>query len=92
MVEPTQRQLDYQAASVIRNVSSRLDVAAFRSGIPVRDIVRMIREGQKVLHVPVKHDYAPFDTDMRVDGETITIQLPDLTLWDKAVKQLGLES
>lgn len=91
MVIPSQRQRDYQSTSVIRNISSRLDVASNRTGIPVKQLVAMIRQGRTSITVPVQgHDYQPFDTSMSENGGTITIQLPDLRLWDKAKENLGL--
>lgn len=80
------------ATSIIRNISSRLDVASQRTNIPVRQLVAMIREGRTSITIPLEgHDYTPFDTDMvETGGGTITIRLPDLTLWDKAKEHLGL--
>lgn len=87
----TPRQRDYQSVSVIRNLVSRLDMASSRTGLSVAQIVALARSGRKQVTTDAHgHDYDPFDPHVSPEVRTVTVQLPDMRLWDKAVDNLGL--
>lgn len=86
----TPKQLDYQYVSIIRNTINTLYSAQRLSGKPLADLVALARTGQRRFACKrVTPDDDPFSTtptDVHVG-----IELPDLTLWDKAVTALGLD-
>lgn len=84
-------QRDRQSVSVIRDIAGRLDTASARTGLPVAQIVALARSGSRQVTTDAHgHDYDPFDPHVSHDVRTVTVRLPDMRLWDKAIDNLGL--
>lgn len=75
----------------MRNTVNALYSAHRISGRPVGDLVALAREGRRKFSCKRATDERiPFvDNGIPVSSDT-TVELPDLTLWDKAITELGL--
>ena len=87
----SQKQQDYQRVQVIRNTIDTLYSAHKISGKPLGDLVTLARQGRRRFTCKRANDERiPFvDNGIPVVSNT-TVELPDLTLWDKAITDLGL--
>ncbi|MBT1161244.1 hypothetical protein [Bifidobacterium sp. SO1] len=91
MPQLTQKQLDYQNVMIIRNTINALYTAHTISRKPLAELVALARQGRRKYTCKREDDgRIPFiDNGIPVTSST-SVELPDLALWDTAIKELGL--
>lgn len=91
MIELSERERQTQSLHVIRNTIDMLETASRRTGWNIGQLVDYAREGHRSLTEPVAgHDYRPFDAGHAPAQGLVTVELPDLRLWERATRNLRL--
>lgn len=91
MSELTPSQRQKQSIDVMFNTIGRLASASRRTGWSIGQLVDYAREGHRTLTEPrIGHDYEPFNPGHAPETAYVTVELPDMRLWDKAKENLHL--
>lgn len=88
---PATLRAQTSALMVMRETLRLLDIDRQRTGWTISRLVGEARSGRRTLTVQRPgHDYTPFQTRHAATPISVTVQLPDLRQWDKAIDTLGL--
>lgn len=89
----SQKQQDYQHIQVMRNTINSLYSAQTITGLPLKQLVSYAREGRRTINGRNPQTTRPQFVDNGIPvSATVPASLPDLTLWDKTITELGLNN
>ena len=87
----TPREQEYRAMQAAMNILHQVQTVSRQTNMLPSQIIRAMRDGRRVLDCTVtRPEYNPFDTCQIAPGAHKRFPLPDIRLWDAAIRALDL--